>query len=264
MRQKLRQFLKSSDEFQEFRWTDKKDLYFELPKNLRYEVSLTMYKGCANFLNFFKFKNPDFVSSIVPFLDNRIVNAQEYIYEEKEYADEIFFLFRGRIDLEDAYNNKVSSILPGGHFGDVEVVMETYRTFSAKSKIKSSLLVMNFDLLNVIKEQFHSVWDDMVYHVYEKRKLLELLAKNLAEARKVDKKEMKKLKQINKYAKSIAKKEFLINSNWETDTVYISEEKNLLGNIEKINNSCTEINKLSQDINLSLDFIIQSLSKNAK
>jgi hypothetical protein len=51
-----------------FSWADKLDLYNELPKNLRYEVSCIMHKGAARKLAFFRGKDKAFVSFVIPLL----------------------------------------------------------------------------------------------------------------------------------------------------------------------------------------------------
>jgi hypothetical protein len=42
-------------------------------------------------------QDPVFVSSVVPFLTPLFLRAKELLYSEKEYADEMYFIFKGRI-----------------------------------------------------------------------------------------------------------------------------------------------------------------------
>lgn len=45
-----------------FSWVDKQDLFYELPKSLRYDISLAMYGGAIKKLPFFTERDPTFVS----------------------------------------------------------------------------------------------------------------------------------------------------------------------------------------------------------
>lgn len=47
---------------------DKQHIFDELPRPLRYEVSLAMHQGACQHLGFFKGRDKVFIFTIVPFL----------------------------------------------------------------------------------------------------------------------------------------------------------------------------------------------------
>jgi CRP-like cAMP-binding protein len=58
------------------------------------------------------------------------VNRNEVVYKEDEYADEIYFIVRGRINYvatEENYDYK--SLNRGGYFGDIEVMKRMPRKY---------------------------------------------------------------------------------------------------------------------------------------
>jgi hyperpolarization activated cyclic nucleotide-gated potassium channel 1 len=51
-----------------------------------------MHHGAANKIPFFKGRDNVFISSIIPFLQHQLANKDELIYEEGEFADEMYFI----------------------------------------------------------------------------------------------------------------------------------------------------------------------------
>lgn len=137
-----------------------------------------MHKKSALFLNFFKFQSSAFLSQVVPFLSHSIIRKDEFVYEIGEFSEDIYFLFRGMVTLEDDNNNALLSLLPGGCFGDIEVFKQINRIFNAKCVQKSSIIVMDFNLLDSIKISFPIVWHEMKVQAYENHKILMILQKH--------------------------------------------------------------------------------------
>ena len=82
------------------------------------------------------------------------------------------------VTLEDDNNNALLSLLPGGCFGDIEVFKQINRIFNAKCVQKSSIIVMDFNLLDSIKINFPIVWHEMKVQAYENHKILMILQKH--------------------------------------------------------------------------------------
>jgi hypothetical protein len=95
---KLRHALQYSTDKTGFSWTDKQHIFNELPKGLRYEVAMAMHHGAARKIPFFKGRDNVFVSTIIPFLQHQFCNKDEFVYEEGEYADEMYFIQKGRVN----------------------------------------------------------------------------------------------------------------------------------------------------------------------
>ena len=82
-----------------------------------------MHQGAAKTVPFFVNRDMVFVSKIVPFLLNLCVSEGEFVYQEGEYPDEIYFLVEGRVNLVFGPNNDVfKSLQRGSYFGDIEVI----------------------------------------------------------------------------------------------------------------------------------------------
>jgi hypothetical protein len=147
---KLRHALKYSTEKTGFNWIDKQNLFNELPKQLRFEVSMAMHKGAAKCIDFLRDKDSVLVSSIVPFLQPIFIQAEEFIYKKGEYAEEIYFITKGRIVYTYAKTNiELQSIQLGDYFGDIEVALEVFRKCSAKAARNSELLIMNKQVIKM-------------------------------------------------------------------------------------------------------------------
>lgn len=265
LRVKVRNYIKSKAECEGFKWFDKKEIFYELPKNLRYEIALVMYKGSANFLNFFKYQNSTFVSSVVPFLRHTIVDKDTFVYNIGDYADEIYFLMRGKVTISDSDGTDVMSLLPGGNFGDIEVVMQKNRIFSVRTESKCSLLVMNYDILDMIQNRFLAVWHDLELQAYENFKIYTLLQRNIAELRnKIERgdSEIKNLKGLGDFLDPFLEKEFIKESNWSLDKEMMGVEEKALHNLETTKKSLSQISITSTRTVSIFDLILNSLRHN--
>ena len=60
-------------------WVDKQNLFQELPKKLRYEISMAMHSGVIKEIEFFQDRDQVFIYSIVPFLKLMFVPRMDYI-----------------------------------------------------------------------------------------------------------------------------------------------------------------------------------------
>lgn len=77
------------------------------------------------------------------------------IFQEEEYADEIFFLMEGRAvyvigDIRFAY----AAITSNQYFGEIEVLKQTPRKYSVMAGADSSLLTLSRNLVYAIMEDF--------------------------------------------------------------------------------------------------------------
>jgi hypothetical protein len=120
---RLRHALQYSSEKTGFSWSDKQSIFTELPRSLRYEVALAMHQGAAKELPFFVGKDPMFISQVVPFLQNRFHEVGEYVYQKKDYADEVYFIVKGRINYVFGEKNLCyKSLQTNTYFGEIEVI----------------------------------------------------------------------------------------------------------------------------------------------
>lgn len=266
LRLKIRYCIKSSHDYQSFNWTEQKNIFFELPKNLRYEIALFMHQGSAKFLNFFKYRSSNFISSVVPFLTHTIIIKDNYAYKIGEYADEIYFLLRGKVEFRAEINDEelvLLSVLPGANFGEIEIIKQSNRAYSIKCCAKSSLLIMNYDIIEFIKSEFQTIWHDMVVQAYENDKILTKLKENIPEIKDLNKSgsSIKNLKDLNEYVDQKISKELIKNENWNLGKDLLTDEEVSAMNIENIKIKVQSIKFLNCKINRNLDLIIEKLYK---
>lgn len=161
MAKKLRHALKYSTEISGFTWGHKQNIFNELPKGLRYEVARAMHKGAVRQISFFVDKDPAIVSTIVPFLTPLLVGYDEAVYKQDDYADEIYFIVKGSVNYVFDEGLVISSIHKSDYFGDIEVVFQVLRKFTAISSRCLELLAMNRKILVKIKTEYFRVWDEI-------------------------------------------------------------------------------------------------------
>jgi hypothetical protein len=83
------------------------------------------------------------------------VIRDDVIYAEDEYADEIYFIVKGRINFvvtEEMYDYK--SLNKGSYFGDIEVVKRTPRKYKTRAAWDVELLVMQMWLTQIVFSDF--------------------------------------------------------------------------------------------------------------
>ena len=165
LRARLRHAIKYMTEKTGFSWSDKQHIFNELPKGLKYEIAMGMYQGAIKTLPFFQDKNEVFIATIVPFLLPSLAIGGSMVYQEGEYADEVYFIVTGRcavvVRVEGLYA-PVKKLQRGAYCGEIEVILGISRKYAVQALVDSDLLVMNKSLLQVIQEEFASVYKEIV------------------------------------------------------------------------------------------------------
>jgi CRP-like cAMP-binding protein len=129
-------------------WSDKHSLFNEIPRALQYEVAVSMYGGVIKDLQFFNGKGRSFILYFMPIFKPVKFKNCDYLYKEGEYADEVFFISKGRVNLvlfprEIAYK----SYLRGSYIGEIELV-------KAIKRIDNAQVFGDSEFLAVGKEDF--------------------------------------------------------------------------------------------------------------
>lgn len=144
---------------------DKHSLFKELPKKLRYEVSLSMYSGIAKNLRFFENKDQAFVIAFMPLLKPLKYDSEEYLWKEGAYADEVFFITNGRVNLVLSNEVCYKSFLRGSYIGEIEIVCKvSYRLSNAQA-------CNNLDTLAISRNDFIQVLEDFPQEFNEIKKV---------------------------------------------------------------------------------------------
>ena len=174
LRARLRHAIKYLSEKTGFSWNDKQNIFNELPKNLKYEVAMAMHQGAIKSIPFFEDKNEVFIATVVPFLLPMQATTNSFVYKENEYADEVYFLGKGRcmyVMMCDGEYTSVKKIQRGSYFGEIEILFSLPRKYTVQAITDCDLLVMSKSLLQVIHEEFTGVYRELV-EIAETRDIL--------------------------------------------------------------------------------------------
>ena len=98
-----------------------------------------MHHGALKTQSFFQNKDPTFIVSIVPLLKPLKIQENEIIFEEGDSPSEVFFVIEGRIEM-CLCNVIFKTILNGSYFGEIDVLFNQPREFTARSPVKTELL----------------------------------------------------------------------------------------------------------------------------
>jgi len=150
-------------------WRDKHSLFRELPKELRYEVAMSMYNGVARTFHMFAEKDPAYINFVLPlFQPLRLLNTQ-YVFKEGDTADEVFLITAGRANFVIKYGEVVyKSFLRGSMIGDVEVIRQTRRVTNAMCFGNCEFLVLTAKDLSAIMHEFPSQGRELMSIAKEK------------------------------------------------------------------------------------------------
>eukprot|EP00359_Climacostomum_virens_P001544 CAMPEP_0204898436 /NCGR_PEP_ID=MMETSP1397-20131031/1284_1 /ASSEMBLY_ACC=CAM_ASM_000891 /TAXON_ID=49980 /ORGANISM="Climacostomum Climacostomum virens, Strain Stock W-24" /LENGTH=314 /DNA_ID=CAMNT_0052066287 /DNA_START=545 /DNA_END=1489 /DNA_ORIENTATION=- len=151
-------------------FSDKHALFDDLPKKLKYEVVLSMYKGIVAELPFFKKRDIAFVVYVMPRLRPMPFNDCDYIYHEHEFASEVFVITKGRVNLVDEHGISYKSFLRGSLVGEIELVLKTTRLDSVQVCGDSEFLVMNKASFFSMLTEFPSIAREITTIAKEKAK----------------------------------------------------------------------------------------------
>ena len=153
--------------------------------------------------------------------------------------------------------------MPGGYFGDIEVIKQTSRLHSDKCEEKCSLLIMNHEVLDEIKDRFEDAWKDLESHANENLKLLTMLKRNILEIREVDKYAIgvSNLKDAMEFIEPFIQKEFENQENWSIATELKSNEALALDNLKATEESIQKMNAMDESLNTAIDNILDKLSQ---
>lgn len=157
---KIKKNLRNSARFCRFSWMDKEKILEELPKKLRFRIATAMYGGAGKKLIFFKQKDIGLVSKIIPLLTPCVINSCECVYEEGFYADELYFVVKGQlVYIYKLYHVHTINIFQ--YFGDIELILQVPRRYTAKSISPLELLRMSKDVLIKIKNDYVLIWEEL-------------------------------------------------------------------------------------------------------
>jgi CRP-like cAMP-binding protein len=146
-----------------YSWFSHDSLLKELPASLRTEISLHMHKKIVEEVVFFQDKDPGFISYIVPALKHITFRNLEFMFSEGDYADEVYFLVTGRVNLKAANGIAFKTYVQGSYFGEVEILENTVRTYTVQvASPIAELLAMSKAVFWSMMEEFPQVAQEVI------------------------------------------------------------------------------------------------------
>lgn len=134
--------------------TEKIQLFEEMPKSLKYKIAVNMFHKAAETIQYFRTKDPSFIATMLPLLKPLQTKDDEVIYDEGEYADEMFFIVKGRVNLVYGDSEVVyKSYLKGSYFGEIEIIKKIGRIDKVKSSGVCEILALGKDVMMSILEK---------------------------------------------------------------------------------------------------------------
>ena len=181
-------------------WSDKHSLFSEIPTSLQYEVALSMYNGVIKDLQFFSDKGKSFIIYFMPIFKPVKYGNGEYLYKEGDYADEVYFITKGRVNLvlfphEIAYK----SYLRGSYLGEIELI-------KAIRRVDNAQIFTDSEFLSVTKQEFLNAMQEFPAEAKEIRKLASERWKKHVET-KMETEELLKIKKNKGNLEGFAGKE---------------------------------------------------------
>lgn len=145
-----------------FSWSDKSHIFNELPRDLKYEVSVAMYNGAIQKFPYFMDKNSVFVSFVAIFLTPLFIKAHEILYYQNEHADEVYFILKGRMSY--VYGDKriaYKFLAESTYLGEIECLKQIPRLDTAMAPEDCDMFVMSKSILDEVCDEFPEVAKEM-------------------------------------------------------------------------------------------------------
>ena len=153
LREKIKRHIEMTSEsgIQNF---DKASLIKELPASLKNQVQIHIHKKIVERIFFFQDKDEQFICRFVGKLKTQELSTSELIYSKEDSADDVYFISKGRIIIKGEFGGIVKNFLQGSYFGEIEVLNNSTRKFTAviASATATLLIITKRDFILILKE----------------------------------------------------------------------------------------------------------------
>jgi hypothetical protein len=171
LQRSLRNAIKYNSSATGMSWTEKIQLFEEMPKNLKYKIAINMFHKAAETIHYFRTKDPSFIATVMPLLKPLQTKDDEVIYDEGEYADEMFFIVKGRVNLVYGEAEVIyKSYLKGSYFGEIEIIKKIGRIDKVISSGVCQILALAKDVMISILEKHPKEEEEMKRTAEEREK----------------------------------------------------------------------------------------------
>lgn len=158
-------------------WSEKIELFKEIPRNLKFKIASKIYKGAVNKLIFFQNKDPTFIVHVIPHLNPHHIPDNQFVYEEGNFADELYFVLSSRVVLTYKPKNLVyKSYLKGTYFGEIEVIEKISRIDTVKTFGECDMLTLASEVFLQILQDFPREAES-IFKIASKRKVKDIESK---------------------------------------------------------------------------------------
>jgi len=119
--------------------------------------------------------NTEFMWSFVQLLKKTMVEKGEVLYVNGEFAEEIYFIKQGKVNIYSENGYAYLQLKDGQHFGEVEVIFKEPRMGKAAAVSDCLIYTMERDDLEELFDEFKDVRAAIIQKVKEKRDKLRQL-----------------------------------------------------------------------------------------
>lgn len=125
-----------------------------LPKSLHIDIILWLNREMINRVNLFNFGSPSFVVSVAKVLCPKISMEGDYIMKVGEFADQMYFIKFGEVEVLASDNKtRIAILREGAYFGEIGLLLTGKRTVNIRA-----LTFCVFQVIN--KEDFDALMED--------------------------------------------------------------------------------------------------------
>ena len=176
---KLRRAIRNSSDINTISRKERTALFDILTVKMKLEIVLDMFNGIIKRFSFFRFKNEVYLASIAIYLEYFALSKSDIVWHEGEGENGIYFIIFGRVNYVYGEKNSVfRTFLDGQYFGDIEVLKEEKRKFTAVTASTVQLMILPKAIVWKIKSEFPQIWKELIILSREREKKL---LNNLAE-----------------------------------------------------------------------------------
>ena len=162
MRQRLRKVLEYNNSKISFNSVEyQTEIFEELPLKLRCEVAMAMHHGALNSITFFQNKDPTFIVSVVTLLKPLQSNLNEVIFAEADPPSEVYFIIEGKVEFSMS-NFTFKTMVNGSYFGEIEVLFNQPRGYTAKSAFSTEMLTLERNKFIDNLDQYPEIADEVI------------------------------------------------------------------------------------------------------
>ena len=164
--------IKRVDNYQDILWKNFKGIddmriMGDLPVILRDQVSFFLFQQLVESVALFPKDNPGALSTIIRKLKLWVIPKGEFILQEGELANEMYFILQGVVEIYNLDGILLAQLTEGKHFGEMAIFngKPSLRNASALCTTEVSVAILTLDDLILICELYPDL-KKKVYYIY--------------------------------------------------------------------------------------------------